>query len=101
VQFGSTERTPILGKGIIVLRKQGNGTPRDVRIPNVRLVKMARHTLLSVRQLLHQMRDQFLADGKTGSLMCDGQEILSMTVQHGLYVVQCELIPAVHAAMTA
>jgi hypothetical protein len=33
--------------------------------------------------------------------MRDGQELLPMTVQHGLYVVQCELLPAVHAAMTA
>jgi hypothetical protein len=99
VQYGGTERTPILGTGTIVMRITGNGASRDIRIPNVRLMKMAQHTLLSARQLLHQMGAHFHADGKTGSLTCDGRELLCMTVQHDLFVVQCELIPAAKHAM--
>jgi hypothetical protein len=96
-----TEPTPIPGTGTIVMRVQGNRAPQDTRIPNVRLVKMALHTLLSARQQLHQMKAQFQANGKTGSLMCDGREIFPMTVHHGLYFVRCELIPDSYAATTA
>jgi hypothetical protein len=83
----------ILGTGTLIIRSSVNGNTSDFRIPGVSLVKTARHTLLSARQLLQPTDLTFTAEGTTGTLTREGKLVFPLSIVDGLYTVQGELIP--------
>jgi hypothetical protein len=97
VKYGGNEKTHIFCTGTLFIRSSVNGNTSDFRIPGVSLVKAARHTLLSARQLLHQTGLTFTAKGSTGTLTRDGKLGLPLSRIDGLYTVRGELIPSTMA----
>jgi hypothetical protein len=100
IQYGGSERTPVLGSGTLVL--QGSTDSSSVlHIPDVWLVVQAQRTLISYKQLLNQYSATAQDGGDIVSLWCNNKCILSAVYRDCLLVVQGHLAGPPNSAVSS